>query len=247
MHAVIRTGGKQYRVAADDVIKVEKLSGDAGDVIVFDQILAVGDGDAAQIGAPLVDGASVAARVIAQDRGEKIIIFKKKRRKNYRRRKGHRQDLTVLRIEEILTGGKKASAKPAAKKTAKTDDGKPAAKVEDKADKKETPAKKEAAKAAPEKKQAAPKKEAAKKEPAKKPAAKATKKDETAATDDLKKLGGVGPAMAKKLNEAGITSFAQLAKLKKAEIAELEETVGAKGKVEAWVAEAKDLAKGAKG
>ncbi len=242
MHAVIRTGGKQYRVAADDVIKVEKLSGDAGDVIVFDQILAVGDGDAAQIGAPLVDGASVAARVIAQDRGEKIIVFKKKRRKNYRRRKGHRQDLTVLRIEEILTGGKKASAKPAAKKTAKTDDGKPAAKVADKADKKETPAKKEAAKSAPEKKQAAPKKEAAKKEPAK-----ATKKDETAATDDLKKLGGVGPAMAKKLNEAGINSFAQLAKLKKAEIAELEETVGAMGKVEAWVAEAKDLAKGAKG
>ena len=250
MHAVIRTGGKQYRVAADDVIKVEKLSGDAGDVVVFDEILAVGDGDAAQLGAPLVDGASVAARVIAQDRGEKIIVFKKKRRKNYRRRKGHRQDLTVLRIEEILTGGKKAAktggAKPAAKKTAPKDDKqgdkkkdeKPAAKADDKKEAPAKPVKEEAAKKdAPAKKEAAPKKADAKAD------TKADQKSDKGATDDLKKLGGVGPAMEKKLNEAGITSFAQLAKLKKAEIAELEETVGAKGKVDAWVAEAKDLAK----
>lgn len=225
MHAVIRTGGKQYRVAADDVIKVERLSGDAGDVVVFDEILAVGDGDAAQVGAPLVDGASVAARVIAQDRGEKVIIFKKKRRKNYRRRKGHRQDLTVLRIEEILTGGKKASAKPAAKKAEKEDDSDkggdtPAAKADDG-------------------------KKAEDKAPAKAPAAKKDDdKADTGGSDDLKKLAGVGPAMEKKLNEAGITTFAQLAKLKKAEIEELEETVGAKGKVEAWAAEAKDMAKG---
>jgi large subunit ribosomal protein L21 len=188
----------------------------------------VGDGDAAQVGAPLVDGASVAARVIAQDRGEKVIIFKKKRRKNYRRRKGHRQDLTVLRIEEILTGGKKAAAKPAAKKAEKKD-----AKKDD-SDKGEKPAAK-----------ADDAKKTEDKAPAKAPAAKKDDaKADTGGSDDLKKLAGVGPAMEKKLNEAGITTFAQLAKLKKAEIGELEETVGAKGKVEAWAAEAKDLAKG---
>ena len=110
--AVIRTGGKQYRVAANDVIKVERLAGDAGDQVVFGEVLAVTGGDTAAVGAPLVSGASVAARVIAQDRADKVMIFKKRRRHNYRRTKGHRQHLTVLRIEEILTGGAKPS-KPA--------------------------------------------------------------------------------------------------------------------------------------
>ncbi len=109
VQAVIRTGGKQYRVAANDVIKVERLAGDAGDQIVFGEVLAVTGGDTVAVGAPLVSGASVAARVIAQDRADKVMIFKKRRRHNYRRTKGHRQHLTVLRIEEILTGG----AKPA--------------------------------------------------------------------------------------------------------------------------------------
>lgn len=109
IQAVIRTGGKQYRVAANDVIKVETLAGDAGDQIVFAEVLAVtGDGTNA-VGAPLVSGATVAARVIAQDRAPKEIIFKKRRRHNYRRKKGHRQHITVLRIEEILTGGAKPS------------------------------------------------------------------------------------------------------------------------------------------
>jgi large subunit ribosomal protein L21 len=107
--AVIRTGGKQYRVAANDVIKVERLAGDAGDQIVFGEVLAVTGGDTAAVGAPLVSGASVAARVIAQDRADKVVIFKKRRRHNYRRTKGHRQHLTVLRIEEILMGGAKPS------------------------------------------------------------------------------------------------------------------------------------------
>ena len=112
IQAVIRTGGKQYRVAANDVIKVETLAGEAGDQIVFGEVLAVtGEGSAA-VGAPLVAGASVAARVIAQDRTDKVMIFKKRRRHNYRRTKGHRQHVTVLRIEEILTGGAK-SARPA--------------------------------------------------------------------------------------------------------------------------------------
>jgi large subunit ribosomal protein L21 len=117
-HAVIRTGGKQYRVAANDVIKVERLAGEAGDQIVFDEVLAVTGEGAADVGAPLVAGATVAARVIAQDRADKVMIFKKRRRHNYRRTKGHRQHLTVLRVEEILTGGAKpsrpAKAEPAA-------------------------------------------------------------------------------------------------------------------------------------
>jgi large subunit ribosomal protein L21 len=97
MFAVIKTGGKQYRVASGDVIKVEKLAGEAGATIALDQVLMVGD----TIGTPLVAGATVSAKVIAQDRGPKIIVFKKKRRQNYRRKNGHRQDLTVLRITDI--------------------------------------------------------------------------------------------------------------------------------------------------
>jgi len=107
--AVIRTGGKQYRVAANDIIKVERLAGEPGEQIVFGDVLAVTGNGAAEIGAPLVSGASVAARVVAQDRADKVMIFKKRRRHTYRRKKGHRQYQTVLRIEEILTGG----AKPA--------------------------------------------------------------------------------------------------------------------------------------
>ncbi|HEY7611327.1 MAG TPA: 50S ribosomal protein L21 [Alphaproteobacteria bacterium] len=110
MQAVIRTGGKQYRVAANDVIKVERLAGDAGEQVVFGEVLSLSGDGSAEVGAPLISGASVAARVIAQDRADKIVIFKKRRRHNYRRTKGHRQHLTVLRIEEILTGGAKPTA-----------------------------------------------------------------------------------------------------------------------------------------
>ena len=97
MFAVIKTGGKQYRVVSGDVIKVEKLEAEAGATIALDQVLMLGD----TIGTPLVAGATVSAEVIAQDRGPKVIIFKKKRRQNYRRKNGHRQDLTVLRITGI--------------------------------------------------------------------------------------------------------------------------------------------------
>lgn len=101
MYAVIKTGGKQYRVAKDDVIKVEKLDGEAGDKIEFGEVLmVVGDGDPV-IGAPLVSGAKVMAEVLEQNRASKIIVFKKKRRHNYRRKKGHRQHQTVVRITDI--------------------------------------------------------------------------------------------------------------------------------------------------
>ena len=111
MFAVIRTGGKQYKVAENDVIAIEKIAGAAGEMIQLDEVLAVGDGKSQTIGAPLVAGASVAATVLDQNKADKIIIFKKKRRQGYRRKNGHRQLQTVLRITEILTDGKKPSAK----------------------------------------------------------------------------------------------------------------------------------------
>jgi large subunit ribosomal protein L21 len=114
MFAVIRTGGKQYRVAANDVIKVERLPGAAGDIVELGEVLMLGEGDQVTLGAPLVSGACVGASVIAQARGDKILVFKKKRRHNHRRKNGHRQDLTVLRITEILTDGQKPSKVAAA-------------------------------------------------------------------------------------------------------------------------------------
>jgi len=110
MFAVIKSGGKQYKVAKDDVIRVEKLDAEAGASVDFNEVLLVGDDKGQTVGAPLVDGASVAATVLEQMRDRKIIIFKKKRRQNYRRKNGHRQHLTVLRIDEILTDGKKKAA-----------------------------------------------------------------------------------------------------------------------------------------
>ena len=101
MYAVIRTGGKQYRVAKDDVISVEKLAGEPGATVEFSDVLMVGDGEGSTAGTPLVAGAAVSATVVEHKRGDKIIIFKKKRRHNYRRKNGHRQAITVLRIDAI--------------------------------------------------------------------------------------------------------------------------------------------------
>ena len=101
MYAVIKTGGKQYRVAKDDVIKVEKLEAEAGSSIDLDQVLLIGGEGDAKVGTPLIDGAKVSATVLEQIKADKIVVFKKKRRKNYRRKKGHRQHLTVLRITDI--------------------------------------------------------------------------------------------------------------------------------------------------
>lgn len=172
MFAVIKTGGKQYKVVEDQIVIVEKLAAAAGDSVAFDQVLLVGDDAKTTLGAPYVAGASVTAEVVEQARGDKIIVFKKKRRQNYRRRNGHRQHETVLRITEILTDGKaptkaakpkaepkpKAAAKPAAKTTApKAKPAKPEAK---KTAKKAAPKDKPAAK--PTAKKAAPKAKAAK-------------------------------------------------------------------------------------
>lgn len=116
MFAVIKTGGKQYRVTAEDVLEVEKLDGEAGDQVIFDSVLMVGNDDTSSVGAPFVDGASVAGEIVGQKRTRTIIIFKKRRRQNSRRRNGHRQMLTSVRITDILTDGKKPSVKKAATK-----------------------------------------------------------------------------------------------------------------------------------
>ncbi|MCJ9427870.1 50S ribosomal protein L21 [Kordiimonas marina] len=115
MFAVVKTGGKQYRVAEGDVIKVEKLAGDAGATVTLDEVLMVGDEKGVKVGEPLIDGASVTATVLEQKKDKKIIIFKKKRRQNYRRKKGHRQEITVLRVTGIAAAAKKKA--PAKKKT----------------------------------------------------------------------------------------------------------------------------------
>jgi len=118
MFAVIKTGGKQYRVAADDKLKVEKVAGEVGDIITFGEVLVVG-GDSPTLGTPTVSGATVAAEVLSQARGAKVIAFKKRRRKNSRRKRGHRQEFTFVRITEILTDGAKPSKKAAPKRAKK--------------------------------------------------------------------------------------------------------------------------------
>lgn len=207
MYAVIKTGGKQYRVAQGDILRVEKLDAEAGDVVRFDEVLMMGgDGDAT-VGSPLVAGAAVTANVLDIRKDKKIKVFKKRRRQNYRRTKGHRQWIAVVSIEEILKSGEKSKLSGKAK-TAKTAE---APKADDK------PAAKKADS---------------------KPAAKAS-------GDDLTQLTGVGPAFATKLNEAGVTSFAQIAKWDDAEIERLDgEISGLKTKAEKgdWIAEAKKLA-----
>ncbi|HRJ69834.1 MAG TPA: 50S ribosomal protein L21, partial [Beijerinckiaceae bacterium] len=117
MFAVIKTGGKQYRVAANDVITIERLAGEPGDILTFEQVLMIG-GSTAIIGSPTVSGACVAGELVEQARGPKTISFKKRRRQNSKRKKGHRQDLSVVRITEILTDGKKPAAKAKAEKPA---------------------------------------------------------------------------------------------------------------------------------
>ncbi|MBA8900053.1 50S ribosomal protein L21 [Phyllobacterium sp. P30BS-XVII] len=122
MFAVIKTGGKQYRVAANDLLKVEKVAGNAGDIVQFAEVLMVGVGADATIGAPTVGGALVTAEVVEQGRARKVIAFKKRRRQNSKRTRGHRQELTTIRIAEILTDGAKpsktAAEKPVNKKPA---------------------------------------------------------------------------------------------------------------------------------
>ncbi len=216
MFAVMKTGGKQYKVQSGDMLRVEKLAADAGEKIQFNEILMVG----ATVGSPLVAGAAVQAEVIDQIKGEKVIHFVKRRRKHSSQRtKGHRQQLTLLRVTDILEkGGDKSGVKSAIGAGSVPASATAAAKPAKKA---ETPKKAEAKAQAPK----APPKEAA-------------------GSDDLKQLSGVGPALEKKLIEAGVTSFAQIAGWSEADIAEMDEKLSFKGRIERedWVAQAKKLA-----
>ncbi|MGN6764943.1 MAG: 50S ribosomal protein L21 [Rhizobiaceae bacterium] len=137
MFAVIKTGGKQYRVAAEDTLKIDRVAGEVGQIVEIGRVLAHGEGDKVSIGSPFVEDATVTAEVVEQGRGPKVIAFKKRRRQNSRRTRGHRQLLTTVRISEILVGGakpsKKAETKPAAKAEA------PAKKAEAKEEAKAAP------------------------------------------------------------------------------------------------------------
>ena len=193
MFAVLKTGGKQYKVQAGDVLRVEKLAADAGETIQFNDVLMLG-GEAPVVGAPFVEGAAVQAEVIDQIKGEKVIKFVKRRRKHSSKRTvGHRQKLTLVRVTEILASGADKSGVKVA--TGKGEAGSAAAA----------------------------------------PAAAAA-----SSADDLSKITGVGPAAVKKLEAAGLTTFAQIAALSEDDIAGIE---GIKVKPE-WVEQAKELAQG---
>jgi large subunit ribosomal protein L21 len=169
MYALVRTGGKQYRVAKDDTILVERIAADEGAEVILDDVVMLGDGDKVTIGTPRVEGAAVSATVVSQTRGPKIIIFRRKRRKNHRRTQGHRQDLTLLKINAIAEDGKSLKPKAApAKKAAAKEEAALKATAKKAAAKKAAP--KAEAKAAP--KKAAANKTAAKKATSKKAAAK---------------------------------------------------------------------------
>ncbi|MEK9946817.1 MAG: 50S ribosomal protein L21 [Alphaproteobacteria bacterium] len=136
MYAVIKTGGKQYRVEPNDKLRVDKLAGEPGATVDINDVLMVGEGDKTQVGAPMLDGASVKLEVLEQTRNDKIVVFKKKRRQNYRRKQGHKQEMTVVRVAEIADAdGNKATAEPAkkpAKAKSKKADAEPDAAAEDK-------------------------------------------------------------------------------------------------------------------
>ncbi|WP_299768041.1 50S ribosomal protein L21 [uncultured Tateyamaria sp.] len=229
MFAVMKTGGKQYKVQSGDTLRVEKLAANAGDKVQFNEVLMVG-GDKPQVGSPVVSGAGVQAEVIEQIKGPKTINFVKRRRKHSSKRtKGHRQQLTLVKITDILASGADKSgvmaavngagfgiaAAPAAAKPAKK-----AAKAE------------------------APKAEA-KAEP-KKEAKKAAPKKAAAGGDDLKQLSGVGPALEKKLHEAGVTTFAQIAAWTPEDVADMDEKLSFKGRIEreGWIAQAQEKTQG---
>lgn len=239
--AVIKTGGKQYKVAANDVVKIEKLDAEPGDVVTFDQVLVVGNGDDVTVGAPLVAGASVAGHLVSNKKQRTVIIQKKHRRQHFDRRNGHRQILATVRIGEILVGGakttltvdEKAKARYAAllNGTATVSDRRDDVKAAPVAKAKKSAAPKVTASAASDSTEA---KEA--------PKAKAKK----TVGDDVTLIGGVGPALAKKLAEAGVTSLKQIADWTADDLKKYDEELALHGRAERdeWVQQAQDLLAG---
>ena len=222
MFAVLKTGGKQYKVQSGDMLRVEKLAADAGETIQFNEILMLG-GDAPVIGAPFVADAAVQAEVIDQVKGDKVINFVKLRRKHSSQRtKGHRQKLTLVRVTEILNSGADKSGVKAALGAGSVSASAIAAVVEPAS---KTKTAKPAAAKATEAKPAAP------------------KAGKAAAGGDLKKLSGVGPALEKKLIAAGVTSLEQVAAWTEADVSKIDEELSFKGRIEreGWIAQAKEL------
>ena len=168
MYAIVEIAGQQFKVAKDQKVFVHRLAGEEGDTVTFNNVLLTADGEQISVGAPAIEGASVEAKISRHLKGDKVIVFKKKRRKGYRKKNGHRQSLTEIVIESIVSSGAKPAKKAAAKKAA----AKPAAK-------------------------------------------------KTAKGDDLKKIEGIGPKAAEALTNAGIDTFAKLAKAEPANIKEI--------------------------
>lgn len=215
MFAVLKTGGKQYKVQSGDTLRVEKLAANAGDTVQFNEVLMIG-GDDPVVGSPVVADAGVQAEVIEQIKGPKTINFVKRRRKHSSKRtKGHRQQLTLIRVTDILASGASASGIMAAENGASfvlgSEDAKPAKKAKSSKSSVESP-----------------------------------KPETTDSADDLSKLSGVGPVMVKKLNSEGVINFAQIAAWTPEDIAEIDEKLSLKGRIDRddWVKQATDLAKG---
>lgn len=269
MYAIVEMAGQQFKVAKDQKVYVHRLQTEEGKKVTFGNVLLLGDGSDITIGAPAIDGAAVEAKVIRHLKGDKVIVFKKKRRKGYQKKNGHRQSLTEIVIESIVTKG--------AKKTEKKEEAKPVAKKEAKEN--VAPAEKAAApkekveKAAP--KKAAPKKDA----PTKIETKAKSEKDQIsenlvtraehraddshieidvdkllhsigtstkADADDLKEINGIGPAYEERLNEVGVYTYEQISKLKAAdrdELSALDGITREKIESEEWVKQAKELLK----
>lgn len=243
MFAVLKTGGKQYRVSSGDVLRVEKLAAEAGETVQFNDILMLG-GDSPVVGSPLIAGAAVQAEIIDQIKGEKVIHYVKRRRKHSSQRtKGHRQQLTLLRVTDILgEGGDKSGVKAAmgagsvSGAALAAGDGRFAKNKAEQAEMKKRVKNDEAQEKSADKPAKAAKSAA---EKAEKPA-----KAKSADADDLKLLSGVGPALEKKLHEAGVTSFAQIAAWNADDVTEMDEKLSFKGRIERedWIEQAKKLA-----
>jgi large subunit ribosomal protein L21 len=241
MFAVIKTGGKQYKVQSGDMLRVEKLAADAGETVQFNEILMLG-GDKVVVGAPMVDGAAVQAEVVDQIKGDKVINFVKRRRKHgSQRTKGHRQKLTLIRVGDILASGGDKSGGQAAIGAGSVAGVAMAAVAAKAAPKKAAPAKKEAApkKAAAPKAAAAPAAEVAGVEPAN-----LLKEARGGVADDLKRISGVGPKLEGTLHEIGVFHFDQISTWGPAEIAYMDDRLSFKGRIERddWIAQATQFA-----
>jgi len=218
MYAIVEIAGQQFKIEKDQKLFVHRLQEDEGATVSINKVLLLGNDNDITLGAPAIEGAFAEAKVLGHLKGDKVIVFKKKRRKGYRKKNGHRQSLTEIQISSIsATGGKKSAPK-----------------AEKKAPVKKAAPKKEAAPA--EVKEAAPKVEKA--------VAKAPAKKTSSKGDDLKKIEGIGPKIASTLNEAGITTFAELAKTDSAKISEIIAGVRGNHVTDSWPMQAQMAADG---